>query len=232
MTVATARLRTGVSLPSLGVALLIELVLLGAAALLLARVATPPARSSLSEPVALALLAEPPQPPVAAPPKPVVPPEHKSVPKTVSKPVPHPTAPKVAPAPTPLEDRPVTTVAQPTAFSQPVPPPVASAPPAPAAPAVAKPDPNIAYAGKVRAAVQAALVYPPAAASLHFGGRVRVAFHLRDGVPSQARVLVSSGIGMIDRAALQSVQNASYPHPDSELQGRDLLYEVWVEFNG
>lgn len=231
MTMAVHPSRSGFSLPSLGLALLIELALLAAAGCWLVRAVEP--RPVLSEQVPLALLMEqPPAPTPPAPPQvrqPTPPALHKVVQKTVAKPAPVHQAPQPpTPAPDPVADKPVTTLAQPTAFSQP---PQAEAVPAPQpAPAPGKPDPNIAYAGKVRTAVQAAVVYPPAAASLRFSGRVRVEFHLRDGVPGQARVLIGSGIGMIDRAALQSVQNAAYPQPDAELRGHDLVYQVWVNF--
>jgi protein TonB len=87
------------------------------------------------------------------------------------------------------------------------------------------------YAAKVRAAVQAAHHVPQALAALNYSGRVRVEFHLRDRIPAQARVLVESGVGMIDRAALQAVSGAQYPAPPPELAGEDLIYQVWVEFN-
>jgi protein TonB len=110
-------------------------------------------------------------------------------------------------------------------------PPSPPPPPPPAPPATAKADPSLEYAAKVRAAVLAAVYYPPAAAALNFTGRVRVEFHLRDAVPGAARVLTGSGIGMIDRAALQTVQNAHYPEPPEDMRGSDRLYQVWVEFN-
>lgn len=109
------------------------------------------------------------------------------------------------------------------------------------APAVAKPprvssalpvvDPREEYNAKVKVAVQAALVYPPAAAALNFRGRARVEFKLRDGVSSQARILASSGMGLTDRAALQSVQGAAYPLPPAALRGKEETYQVWIEFN-
>ena len=40
-----------------------------------------------------------------------------------------------------------------------------------------------------------------------------------------------SGIGMIDRAALQTVQDAHYPQPPEDMRGSDRLYQVWVEFS-
>ena len=115
----------------------------------------------------------------------------------------------------------------PTAFTEPVPPPA----PLPQAVKTDNAKPSAEYAAKVHAAVQAAHYYPPAAAALHYSGRVRVEFHLRDKIPSESRILVASGLGIIDRAALQAVQNAQYPTPPAELVGIDLIYQVWVEFN-
>ena len=93
-------------------------------------------------------------------------------------------------------------------------------------------DPALAsYTGKVKAAVQAAVVYPPAAIALGFRGRARVEFKLRDGVPSQANVIAASGMGLVDRAALQSVQTANYPAPPPSLRGKEETYQLWVEFN-
>jgi protein TonB len=54
---------------------------------------------------------------------------------------------------------------------------------------------------------------------------------LRDVAVSQIRLLAASGIGLIDRAALQAVQNAVYPEPPPELKGSDHVYQVWVEFS-
>ena len=79
--------------------------------------------------------------------------------------------------------------------------------------------------------MQAAHYYPPAAQALRYAGRVRVEFRLRDGVPGDARLLAGSGIGLIDRAALQAVQSARYPETPPELRGSDLVFQVWVEFD-
>ncbi|MDB5991669.1 MAG: TonB family protein [Herbaspirillum sp.] len=210
-------------------AIAVEAALLAVGAVVLSSTTSTPA---LSTPVTITIAEEtpptPPEPP--APPKPL--------------PVPEPAKPKVAPAkprapappkqqpqpqPTP-QTPPVTPTATPNAFTEPVAPP--SPPPPPAAPpATAKADPSPEYAAKVRAAVLAAVYYPPAAAALHYTGRVRVEFHLRDAVPGAARILSGSGIGMIDRAALQTVQNAHYPEPPAEMRGSDRLYQVWVEFS-
>jgi len=127
---------------------------------------------------------------------------------------------------TPLPVEQALPVAQlPTAFTRPEPLPVATP-----VPDTSKAKISNLYAAKVHAAVQTAHYYPPAAAALRYSGRVRVAFHLRDGVPANPQLLVPSGYGIIDRAALSAVQNAQYPEPPQELRGEDMVYQVWVEF--
>lgn len=210
---------------SFGLAILIELALAASAAWMLA-LATP-APPPISEPVPLTLTETPPEPkPEPKPPTPQVIPKPKvAVRPKAAPPKPQPPAPGTPPTPQP---EPAPLAQTPTAFTEPV---HAAAPPPPPPPPVSgKTDRNAEYAAKVHAAVQAAVIYPPAAASMHFSDRIRVEFHLRDGVADRARVIVPSGIGMIDRAALASVQNARYPMPPDNLRGEDLVYQVWVEF--
>jgi len=176
------------------------------------------------------------QPSMAAPQPPVpVPPPPRAAPPRTPSPVARPrTPPPVAPArPAPTQAAPAppepamasaspTETAAPAAEAAPVaaPAPVSAAPPAPSS----------EYIAQVRAAVQAAFVYPPAAAALGIPRRTRVAFTLHGVTPAGARVLVGSGMAMMDRAALQSVQAASYPAPPPEMKGVDASFEVWVEF--
>ena len=87
------------------------------------------------------------------------------------------------------------------------------------------------FAARVKAAIQAAVVYPSAARAMGFVGRVRVEFRLRDGSPSQARVLLASGVGMIDRAALSAVTTAVFPEAPETLRGKDQVYQVTVQFD-
>jgi protein TonB len=125
----------------------------------------------------------------------------------------------------PEEPRPVlpqVTEAQANTFTEPVPPPPEAV--------TGKAEPSAEYVAKVRAAVLAAHYYPPAASSLHYAGKVLVEFHLRDMVPGELHLLVTSGIGIIDRAALQAVQTARYPEPPPEIQGTDQIYKAWVTF--
>lgn len=202
-------------LQALGLAILLEVALLAGAATVLANATQ--VKPAISEPVAITLVSEETPPPPPEPPKPK-PPRPKAQ-LQPALPVPPP------PMPTPVASVPV--VETPTAFTEPV-----KAPPPPPPPAVSgRVDPGLEYAARVRAAVQAAVFYPPAAAALRFAGRVRLEFHLQDGIPGEGHVLVPSGIGIIDRAALQSVQSAHYPEPPADMRGADRVYQVWVEFN-
>ncbi|SFH70609.1 protein TonB [Collimonas sp. OK307] len=209
-------------------AILAELGIVAVVALMLAGAVS--SKPALSEPVPITLVSEepaPPTPPAPPPPKPLPPvamPKPQVQPKTKAAPQKPAASAAAVPTPEPAPSAPAPVAEAPTAFSEPVP-----TPPAPP-PAGNKDAPNAEYAAKVKAAVQAAVVYPPAALALHFAGRVRVEFHLRDSVAGQARIVTASGVGMIDRAALASVQSASYPTPPADMQGKDHVYQVWVEF--
>ncbi|MBC7414963.1 MAG: TonB family protein [Herminiimonas sp.] len=209
-------------------ALLVEVVLVGGALVGLRREVLPPLPEILS--VAIAPLTPPPVvrtvTPGLAKPLPVKPSLRVvPLPVAVSMPVPAPEiVPQVKPAaaapvaelPAPVFLAPVTVVVAP-----------ATSPVAPSHPAVLPPD----YIARVKAAVQAGIVYPPAALALNFRGRARVEFRLRDGVASQLRILTSSGMGMVDRAALQALQVATYPPAPANFAGKEETFQVWVEFN-
>jgi len=215
--------------PAFGAALTLETV---AIASLIAWTMLHP-KEPVLRPLAIEIAAPTPavQPEPPAPPKPVVP---TPIPLVTSqaKPVKVAASPSPAPSPPPL----LPLSAAPSEVAAP-----ATPVPLSAAPAVAPPPPSLPppagpvgpssdYIAKVRAAVQAAFAYPAAAAAADFHGRTRVAFSLRDVTVSGARVLVGSGMGLVDRAALQAVQAARYPAPPADMQGREHTYEVWVEF--
>lgn len=223
-------------------ALVLELCVLGAVLLLLAlhkqAVPTPVVLlqiESLEQPEVIrpdpAPLPPPePPPPVPRPPPmlrpPVTPPPAQAPPLApVMAAAPSPVLPKAeTPSELPAVVNASPAMAQTTVHAAPAP---APAPPPTVAAAVGPP---MEYVAKVKAAVQAAFAYPAAAAALGFEGRVRVGFTLRGTNPSAARVLVSGGMGLVDRAAIQSVQNAHYPAPPASLKDADQTFEVWVEF--
>jgi TonB family protein len=176
------------------------------------------------EPVVLSVnLMTPTAPPVepAAVAKPDVPPPRA---KSLSLPeAALPVVPEPAPAPPANVASPVT---QPMAHTvEPVAAPVAPPPP-PAASAA----PSTEYIAKVRAAVQGAFEYPMAAKAEDFKGRARVAFTLKDTRPGNARIMIGSGMSIVDKAALRAVEGASYPPAPEALSHVEQAFEVWVSF--
>jgi protein TonB len=89
-----------------------------------------------------------------------------------------------------------------------------SAAPPPPPPPPARP----ADLAAVRAALAKALVYPSSARRLHLEGRVVVVFTLHaDGSVGDLWVDQSSGVPMLDAAALDGVRRAApFPRPDVE----------------
>lgn len=162
-------------------------------------------------------LAEMPPEPKPAPPEPPRPVERKvTLPQqVVPVPQPVPLLPMMPTEPSPFAQKAVST------------PPT---PPSPPTVATLSPDVLADYMAKIRASVQAALVYPAAGRELQFEGRTRVEFRLEHGVQSGARVVVSSGFRLFDQAALAAVRNAQYPQPPKELGGESRWFQVWVEF--
>jgi protein TonB len=213
--------------PAAAIALIAEVLLLAGAFALLTHKSRAPAELP---PTVLTLAAPAPEPkPAVAPPKPEAPhvvqpvvPVHRVVhvapPKPVAAPMPRP-----VPAPAPMLPSALPTDPPPA----PRPPPPPPAPAAPAAPAA----PTPSFEGALRAAIQAALRYPESARMAGMAGRTRVAFQYRDGVVSDVSVVVSSGIGVLDRAALAAVRDAPYPKPEPAFVGKTLSEQLWVTFN-
>jgi len=165
-----------------------------------------------------------PAPPVPVPPLPTPP---APAPK-VQAPAPQPPAPAPVPVPEPAP-MPQTVAAVVSAAPAPAVVPAPVQPP-PAPPVAAGPvAPSAEYLARMTAAVQAAFAYPPAAAAVNFLGRTKVGFKMQGTTPVGIHVLVPSGMGLADRAAMQSVRVAHFPSPPPEIRGLDLNYEVWVE---
>lgn len=165
---------------------------------------------------------KPPEPEKAKP-LPVLPPLVKPVLRVVTPPVVAPPAtPPVVAAATPMVS-PLPSVVPAAA--------TATAAPTPALPAVtanSAVDPALAYNARLTAAAQAAFEVPGAVTALGFKGRARVAFSLRDALPSAIHIVQSSGLGAMDRAAIKAVQLAAYPQPPASLQGKEISYQIWV----
>ena len=99
-------------------------------------------------------------------------------------------------------------------------------PPKPAQPAAI----SESFKGEVKAAVQAAMVYPASARMAHVVGKTKVAFSYLDGQVNNLSVVISSGSSMLDAAAKRAVAVASYPAPPAGFAGKSLQFEVWVRF--
>ena len=192
-------------------ALVIEAMMIAALLLVAAK---KPAKAQEPEPAVMLSFPEPVKP-ETPPEKKVEPPkpeQHKAMPaKPREQPEPEPQI--VEPAPV-AEAAPVTLPAKPIE------------PPRPAPPATV----SDSFKGAVKAAVQAAMVYPASARMAHVGGKTKVAFNYRDGRVSNLSIVISSGSGMLDAAARRAVEAASYPAPPADFAGKPLQFEVWVRF--
>ncbi|MEW9581691.1 TonB family protein [Paraburkholderia sp. DGU8] len=181
-------------------------------------------------------------PPAAQAPKPA-----PIVGREASKPVPKPAVqPRRAPAvhqariahappqpqPQPIMPPPAPIPAPNTA---PTPTPAAAAAPAPAprpapAPVLAPAPPDASFEAALRAAIEAALRYPESARMEAISGRTLVGFVYHDGAMSEIHVVTSSGIGLLDHAALAAVRDAVCPPPPHGLEGKSLPEQLWVDF--
>ena len=85
--------------------------------------------------------------------------------------------------------------------------------------------------GQIRAAIQAALRYPPAAAAMQLTGRAQVQLEYQSGSVRNIQLARSAGSPLLDRAAVSAVRDARYPAAPPEIGDRPLLLLVWVELN-
>jgi protein TonB len=69
-----------------------------------------------------------------------------------------------------------------------------------------------------------------AAKALDFKGRARVAFGMIDTRPTGARIIVSSGLAIMDRAALHAVEAANFPPAPDGQSHADRTFDVWVGY--
>lgn len=94
----------------------------------------------------------------------------------------------------------------------------------------AKPTVSNAYRSEVRHAIQSAATYPYAAKISQITGKARVSFMYEAGHVLDAHIIVSSGVAMLDQAALSAVKDATIPSPPNNLIGDELNFKVWVRF--
>jgi protein TonB len=190
-------------------AAVLEISLLAAVWVLLAR---PPAQKPDDDSTAIEMVQPPQEPPPQLP-----------VPQKIVLPTLKPMAVHPIPHLRLAVDRELPIPAPQMALQSPSPPP--SAPPQASTEAVDR------FAGEVRAAIQAAIIYPPAARMMKQQGRTKVAFKLIQGHAQDPVVIQSSGVPSIDTAAVAAVRDATYPALPPELAGKPLAFAVFVEFN-
>ncbi len=88
-----------------------------------------------------------------------------------------------------------------------------------------------AFQSGMRRAVKAALVYPPAARMAGQKGEVHVGFDYIDGAASNVTATASSGLPILDRAAVATVQSAQFPAPPAAMAHRALHLTITVQFD-
>ena len=165
--------------------------------------------------------------------------------REVSKPVPKPAVqPRRAPAvhqarvahvapskPQPVTPPPAPIPAPNTAPEQSAAPAEPAPAPRPAPASVAAPArPDASFEAALRAAIEAALRYPGSARMEGITGRTLVGFVYRDGAVSDIHVVMSSGMGLLDHAALAAVRDAVCPPPPHGLEHKILPEQLWVDF--
>jgi len=217
---------------SAAIALAIEAVLLAGVGAWLIRPHVSPRRPTEPMTIMLAPLPSAMPAPKKDAPKPVSKPApahaaahvaHATRPKPQRQPQPQPTTPAPTPTPDATPTPPTTPTAAPTEPS-PTPPSSAAVAPAPA------PRPDASFAASLRAAIQAALRYPESARMQGTTGRTLVAFVYRDSAVSDIRVVASSGMGLLDHAAVAAVRDAQCPPPPHGMEGKSLAEQLWVDF--
>lgn len=224
-----------------GFALVVEAAVLAALLLWLGHAQDRPRPDSIALTIAAPPVPPAPAPPprmMAPPPKPVALPRPAATPRLPETPPPPQTPPPLAAVPPPPAPEPTPPLAAPTPMAEPqthvaetakpVPVPARVDPTPPAPPPVDLSELSASYNARLSAAVQAAFVLPATARQMGFHGKARLEFHLRDGIVSGARILLSSSLGAVDRAALAAVQGAAFPAPPAALSGKDGVYQIWV----
>ena len=82
----------------------------------------------------------------------------------------------------------------------------------------------------IRDAVQAAVQCPKIARMMDQSGKTGVAFDYRDGaIVGSVQIARSSGISILDAAALAAVRNAHYPQAPSDVSNQMLHLLIWVD---
>ncbi|ALS61810.1 TonB family protein [Pandoraea norimbergensis] len=185
-----------------------------------------PVMLAMVEPEPVAVPAVKPVEPVASPVKPVVPVKREVTPKSVTSHV-NKTAQPVHEAVS-AEAPPIKTVDGVDAAPAPS---AATAPTPAASPSNVAPGPDDRFIAKLRAAVQAAVVYPMALRGMGLTASIDVEFAYRDGVVSNVHVSRPGRVATLDQAAVAAVQHAVMPPPPPNLAGTLSTFKVRVIFN-
>ncbi len=106
-----------------------------------------------------------------------------------------------------------------------------AAPPTPAVPHASAARALAAWEAQVHQAVQDALIYPNAARLMHREGRTRVRFEYGHGGVFSVSVAESSGVAVLDQAALAAVTRAAIPPVPPEFFGQTRSLILWVRFS-
>lgn len=214
-------------LPSLGVALIFEAVLI----LGFMRVSSMKAATKSAHPhiVKIQMLAPP--KPIPPPPKPVPkpPPPLPPPPKLVTKPLPKLPPPKPIPKPRPVH-HPKPKAKPVPHIEQPVQPPV---PPVPVISEAEQASATDIYAAGLRSRVQAHTQVPEAVTMMHLRGVTTLRIEIApSGALMSVSILHSSGIPPIDRAAIASVRSTGFPPFSRKMPKRPMIFTLLVRLRG
>ncbi|MGH8378184.1 MAG: energy transducer TonB [Gammaproteobacteria bacterium] len=84
---------------------------------------------------------------------------------------------------------------------------------------------------RMHKAIYDAIKYPPNALYTSWKGVVAVKFNYLNGHVKNARIIASSGTGILDRAAMRAVKSAKYPPAPSAFQNRQVSDIVYIIFD-
>lgn len=220
---------------AVGVALLLEIVLVAVLAYWSSRAAPPVAQPKV---IAVYMLAPPPKPVVPTPPKPVVRPQPTPKPPPIRHQVVqhHAPTPKPAPVAPPI----ATPTATPQQTPMPVaptpvtpPPPVQHTPPPPPAP-VAPPEVDTGigpYGAGARSLIQSQLHITALIKRLGLQGTVTISFKLTPsgGKPYAIAIVGGSQNPLIRKAALDAINAATFPPYTHDMPQRPLKFTVPIK---
>ncbi|MGH8283976.1 MAG: energy transducer TonB [Gammaproteobacteria bacterium] len=162
----------------------------------------------------VAVITIPPNPPPPPPPPPKIPEPKLAPPQALSE---------VPPIPTPIPT--------PNAVPPPPPQPPLQATPPPPQPAVNMAAIRASFFAELRAAIDAAKVYPHDALLSGTTGTVTVSFDYYNGSVSNIHIVRSSGSRSLDRAAMDATRRAHYPPPLAQYVNHTVPAVIIVQFS-